>query len=267
MTRFAAIVSIAAVALLAGCATGPGQMGDSAAAPSRPMADTTPANQGEARARAHVELGLAYIEIARYDVALDEAKTALSDSPGYGPAYHLMGLIYMLLDERTQAQDNFERALRAAPGDPDFSNSYGWFLCQQGRESEGLAYFNRAARNPYYRYPTRPYTNAGLCLLRLKNDSAAEAQFASAVEADPTNGRAMYELAGIAYRRGDYELARTRLIRLHQALEPTAASAWLGLRTERRLGHRDAEASYAAQLRSRFADSPEYQLMLQGKYE
>ena len=50
-------------------------------------------------------------------------------------------------------------------------------------------------------------------------------------------------------------------------MRPSAASAWLGLRTERRLGNADAEASYAAQLRSRFAESEEFKSMNQGKFE
>ena len=38
-------------------------------------------------------------------------------------------------------------------------------------------------------------------------------------------------------------------------------------RTERRLGNRDAEASYAAQLGSRFSTAEEYKMMKEGKYE
>jgi type IV pilus assembly protein PilF len=54
---------------------------------------------------------------------------------------------------------------------------------------------------------------------------------------------------------------------LHQQSEPTAESVWLGVRTERRLGNRDAESSYAEQLRGRFADSAELRAMNQGSYE
>jgi len=127
--------------------------------------------------------------------------------------------------------------------------------------------FARAARNPYYRYPTRPYTNAGLCQLRLNKDAEAEQQFMLAIQADPANAEALYQLAAIAYRRGNYQAAHEQLNRLHQQLRSSAASVWLGLRTARKLGERNAEASYAEQLRSRFADSAEHVLMMQGKYE
>ena len=144
---------------------------------------------------------------------------------------------------------------------------YGWFLCTQGEELRGLERLAQSARNPYYRHATRPYTNAGLCHLRLKDDAAAEGQFLAAVQADPSNRQALYQLADIAYRGGRYEQTRSHLIRLHQQSEPSAASVWLGLRTERRLGNHDAEASYAAQLGSRFGSAEEYKMMMQGKYE
>jgi type IV pilus assembly protein PilF len=267
MTRVrVALTAIAlAAALAGGCAAVP--EGGAGAAVARPLSDLSPANAAESRARIHVDLGMAYFEVGRYDVALDEARVALGDSPGYAPAFHLLGLAYMLVGETAAAQQNFEQALRAAPGDPEFNNSYGWFLCTQGREQEGLARLAQAARNPYYRHPTRPHTNAGLCHLRLGDDASAEAQFLRAAQADPANRVALHQLAEIAYRGGRYEQARAHLVRLHQQLGPSAASAWLGLRTERRLGNHDSEASYAAQLRSRFAGSDEYQLMMQGKYE
>ena len=118
-----------------------------------------------------------------------------------------------------------------------------------------------------YRHSARPLTNAGLCYLRLKDDAAAEVQFLRAVQADPANGQALYQLADIAYRSGRYDQARSHLIRLHQQLNPSAASVWLGLRAERRLGNHDAEASYASQLESRFVESEEFKLFNQGKFE
>jgi type IV pilus assembly protein PilF len=260
-TGLLALVSL----VLAACVTLPGVMGDGAAV--RPLSDQPPASAAEQSAKVHVDLGMAYLGVARYDVALDEARAALASDPSYGPAFHLMGVVYMMIEDKVAARDNFERALRIAPSDPEFNNSYGWFQCVNGQEKEGLERLALAARNPYYRTPTRPYTNAGLCQLRLKNDEAAEMEFRRALQADGTNGQAMYHIAAIAYRRGLYEVARGHLVEFHQHSEPTAESIWLGVRTERRLGKRDAEASYASQLRGRFAGSREHQAMGQGNYE
>ncbi len=268
MTRVLAIM-LMSVGLLAagGCATVPGQQVAITGAADRPMLDLPPATEAQARAKVHAELGMAYFEIGRFDVALDEASNALAHDPGYPPAFHLMGLVYMFIDDTANARQSFQRALRAAPNDPDFNNSYGWFLCGMGEEEEGLRRLAVAARNPYYRYATRPYTNAGLCYLRLQNDEAAVEQFRRAVALDPANARALFQLAAIAYRQGDFDTARSYLVQLHQQSEPTAETVWLGLRTERRLGNTAAEASYAAQLRGRFDESPEYREMIQGNFE
>lgn len=257
-----------AVMGLAGCATLPGGT-DSTTAPTseRPLLDQAPANAAQARAKINVELGTAYFEVGRFDVAMEEARSALSHSPGYAPALHLLGLVFMFVGDTDAARDYFERALRVAPNDPDFNNSFGWFLCGMGEQQEGLQRLAVATRNPFYRYPTRPYTNAGLCYLTLGDDMSAREQFSRAVAFDPGNARALYQLAEIDYRRGNYTSARSLLVQLHRQQEPTAQSVWLGLRTERRLGNQAAEASYAAQLSGRFDDSPEYQSMIQGNFE
>lgn len=266
MTRMSVVLWLGVALLAGGCASLPGTQGVTPAA-ERPLLDAPPANDTQARARINTELGTAYFEVGRFDVALDEARAALRHDPEYAPAFHLMGLVYMFVEDAAAARDNFLRALRIAPNDPDFNNSYGWFLCTQGEEQDGLQRLALAARNPYYRHPTRPYTNAGLCHLRLGDDEAAAEQFRRAVALGGVNAQALYHLAAIAFRSGDYRAAREHLVKLHQQREPTAESAWLGLRTERRLGNREAEASYAAQLRGRFNDSREYRQMIQGNFE
>lgn len=269
--RSSALLSCAALTaslLLAGCAsTSGGGAPRSSASTERPMLDTTPTDASQARALVNVELGTAYFEVGRYDVAMDEARSALAHSSGYPPALHLLGLVYMAVGDMAVADDYFQRALRAAPNDPDFNNSYGWFQCVSGRPEDGLQRLELAARNPFYRHPTRPYTNAGLCRLLIGDLDGAREQFRRAVMFDAANAQALYNLAEIDYQRGDLASARDLLVRLHQQHESTPESLWLGARTERRLGNHDAAASYAAQLENRFSGSPEYQSMLRGDYQ
>jgi type IV pilus assembly protein PilF len=257
----------AALLAVAGCATQPGSGGGVTPTANRPLLDQPPATEAQGRAKVNTELGMAYFEVGRFDVALDEARLALRHDANYAPAFHLMALVFMFIDDTAAARENFLRALREAPNDPDFNNSYGWFLCGTGQEQEGLQRLAVAARNPYYRHATRSYTNAGLCHLRLGADEAAMEQFRRAVMIDGSNAQALYHLSAIAYRRGEFAIARGHLVQLHQQREPTAESVWLGLRTERRLGNREAEDSYAAQLRGRFHNSPEYREMIVGTFE
>jgi type IV pilus assembly protein PilF len=233
----------------------------------RPLSDLQPASKEEAKARSHTELGQEYFSFGRTNVALDEARTALKIKPGYPPAYHLMGLVYVELKQDALADEAFRQALSGAPRDPEFSNSYGWFLCTRKRVSEAMSRFAESTSNPYYQHKTRPYTNAGLCMLENNEVDRAGALFAKALEVDPSNSEALYRLAEVGYRRGNYRSAHGLLIRYHQRFDPSARSVWLGLRAARRLGERHSETSYAQQLRGRFAGSKESTLMMQGRYE
>ena len=157
--------------------------------------------------------------------------------------------------------------LRLAPGDPEISNNYGWFLCQTGREQQAIGYFMAAAKNPLYTTPTKPYTNAGICAYRVKNDKAAQEFLSTALRLAPENNQARLGLAEVAYRQGRYNEAKQWTSDIEKTMEPTADVLWMALRIERKLGNREAEARYAAQLRRRFPGSPEQGLLSQGQYD
>lgn len=260
MKRAILIILAAFIAGCAGTRTGPGPA-------SAPVSEQAAAGAAEKSAKTHTELGALYLQAGNLAVAMEEARLAAAIDPGYAPAHNLMGLAHILLNEIPQAQAAFERAIQLAPGDPQIANDYGWFLCQNGREQEAFKYFEAAARNPLYKTPTRPYTNAGLCYLRIKDEKTAEANFQRAVLLDGTNAQAIFHLASLAHKRGDYVNAKKLLGELHRLTEPNAESLWLAVRIERKLGDRQAEAGYSSQLRRKFAGTPEHQALQQGQYE
>jgi len=219
------------------------------------------------RARVHTELAAGYYELRNMAVALEEVNQALKADPAFGPAYNVAGLIYGELREDRLAQENFQRALRIDPLDPDTNNNYGRFLCERKQEREALKYFMAALRNPLYRTPERSYLNAGLCSRRQGDIAAAEEFFTKALHAKPNNAQALYQLSDISYQRGNYAQAKSYLVRVEQLANPSAEVLWLALRIERRLGDRNAEASYAQQLRRRFPDSKEARSLIAGAYE
>ncbi|MCX7961874.1 MAG: type IV pilus biogenesis/stability protein PilW [Burkholderiales bacterium] len=249
--------------LAAGCARDP--------APFEPGLQTA-AIAGESseprnRARIRTELGTLYYSVGNYAVALEEARRAVQADPSYALAYSLLGAVYMELRETQLAQQNFERALRLAPGDPEINHRYGWFLCQTGRELESVRFFQQAIRNPLYPTPWRSSAAAGVCVLRKGMLKEAEDYFVAALNQDPDDLVSLHNLAEIRYRKGELEEARKLIGRFNRLVEPTAESLWLALRIERRLGERTAEAAFANQLRRRFPASREYQLLQRGEYD
>jgi type IV pilus assembly protein PilF len=262
-----AIQLFSLIALLAACAGQPGTPSGTTGPASIPISEQAPSGMAEKSAKTHTELGTLYLQAGNVAVALEEARIATAFDPNYAPGHNLMGLVQILLNDTAMAKASFERAIQLAPGDPQIANDYGWFLCQSGREQEAMNYFSLAARNPLYKTPTRPYTNAGLCALRMKDDKLAEENFQRALVFDGSNVQAIFHLANLAYKRGDYFTAKRYLGEVQRNTEPNAESLWLGVRIERKLGDRQAEASLASQLRRKFAGSPEYQALMQGKYE
>lgn len=260
---------VAAVIVLSGCA-----------APSpkpfpqmAPKPESTPLNtSGEeastrTRARVHTELAAGYYELRNMPIALEEVKHAIKSEPNYGPAYNVAGLIYAELREDRLAQENFERALRIDPLDSDANNNYGRFLCDRKRANDAMKYFVAALSNPLYQARENSYVNAGMCARRSGDMKSAEDYFLRALKVRPTQPQALYHLADIAYARGNDERAKQYIIRLEQLTNPTAEMLWLALRIERRLGDRNAVASYGQQLRSRFPDSREARALLAGSDE
>lgn len=220
------------------------------------------------RAKAHTELGRRYLFDGGFEVALDEARIAIEIESAYAPAHNLRGLVYMALRRNDLAETSFREALRLAPNDPEINNDYGWFLCRSQRSRESLAYFRVAIGNPLYQSLGTSLINAGLCAVAAKEDRQAQEYFLRALQSDRGNLTALYWLADIAYRDNRPMEARLRLKDLHaQMTEPTAASTWLALRVERKLGDRENEARLTGQLRRKHRDSEEYLKLMRGEFD
>ncbi len=224
---------------------------------------------GEARtkAKSRVELGSAYYQDRQFGVALEEARKAVALDGGYAPAQNLLALIYMELGQKASAQESFERALQLAPGDPDISNNYGWFLCQNGEERKSLAYFQMALSDPLYSTPSTALVNAAICSSKLKDDKSAEDYLLRALRDEPDNIRALYQLSDLYFRTGRFADARQRISVYHSRVEPTAESTWLALRIARGLGNRRDEAAFMGALRRNFPNSAEFQKLQQGQFQ
>ena len=270
--RYQAICVIAFAPMFAGCA--------SFGRPEQSMAMETAASSapdsgviiGEVsapreRARVHTELAGAYYERGNMGVALEELRIALDADSGYAPAYNVLGLVHLDLKEIPQAQQSFERGLRLTPNDPDINHNYAWFLCQTDREEQSLRYFMAAIKNPLYATPQKSYALAGACAMRKGNERDARDYFERALRLDPNIPVVLLGLARIKYRTGEYMEARGLVGRLNQIVEPSAASLWLALRIERRLGDRAGESRQSTELRRRFPGTKEYDDLIKGRFE
>jgi type IV pilus assembly protein PilF len=222
-------------------------------------------SRSQASAKVHTELAALYYERAQLGVALDELRQALLAEPDYAPAYSVRGLVHMALREDKEAEEDFQHSLHLDSVNSEAHNNYGWFMCQRGRERESVKQFLAALKNPLYATPETAYLNAGVCSRKAGEMKDAEEFLQKALLLKPDMPEAQLGLAELDFDNGDYMAAKSNFTRFAQggAANMTAENLWLAVRIERKLGDRNAEDSYALQLRKRFPDSREAQLMLQ----
>lgn len=219
-----------------------------------------------ASAKIHTELAAAYYGDQRYAVALDELKVAMSMNSKYAPAYDVRGLVYMALLEDKKAEADFERSIDLDSNNSGARNNYGWFLCQRGREKESMEQFMEAVKNPLYATPEKAYLNAGLCSLKSGKIIVAESYLQKALYLQPKMVEALLGMAELSYAKGDYAGAKSYFLRVSRiGSQLSASDLFLAIRVEHKLRDKNAEASYMLQLRKRYPDSRETQLMLSGE--
>lgn len=244
---------IFAVMMVAGCA--------SSASSRQPQ---TGANSNSARI--HTELAGMYFERNQMGIALSEVDLAVQADRNYAPAYSVSGLIHMALHEDKEAEEAFRQGLSLDKADSEGHNNYGWFLCQRGREKESIPHFMAALKNPLYTTPERAYLNAGLCSQKVGNLQEAQEFFQRALSVQSDLAQALLGMAEVKFFAGEYGDARKYFAHFAQGNENlTAGQLWLAVRIERKLGDSNAEASYGLQLRKRYPDARETQLLMNGE--
>lgn len=225
-----------------------------------------PVSRATASAKVHTELAGMYFERAQFGIALGEIDQALQADRNYAPAYNVRGLLHMALREDKEAEEDFKRSLQLDKADSETHNNYGWFLCQRGKEQESIPHFMAALKNPLYTTPERAWLNAGLCSKKAGNLKDAEEFFQRALVLQPAMPQALLGMAELSFANGDYAAAKKYFVGYAEAADAlTAEQLWMAVRIERKVRDRNAEASYGMQLRKRFPDSRETQLLMRGE--
>lgn len=218
----------------------------------------------KSRARAHTDLGAVYFQQKQLEVALEEFTIATQIDASYAAAYNGLGLVNAALGRDDVADTHYKKAIQLEPNNSESRNNYGSFLCSRNRIDESIPQFLAAVKNPLYATPVIAYTNAGICSLRKKESTSGEAYLQKALELEPLSGVAAYHLANSQFKRKD-ALSAKKTIQNVMLAQPGPELLWLAIQIERVLGAKDAEASYALQLRSMYPDSEQAKLLQNGR--
>ena len=127
-------------------------------------------------------------------------------------------------------------------------------MCARGRYDESIKEYLAAVKNPLYATPALAYINAGVCSARKKDLAGAENFYGKALQIEPLNHQAAYQLATLQYQRKD---AATAYKTLQNALvtRPGPEILLLTVQVTNNLNMQEAERDARMQLLQQFPES------------
>jgi len=246
VAQWVAIVLLATSALLTGCVSTTERVFTEEASPKKAL-------------ERRVSLARQYIGEGNWDAAkrnLDLANEIDSESAEVNEAF---ALVYQSTGEFELAQEHFERSIKADRDCSRCRNNYAAFLYSRANYVEAESQLRTVVKDSLYQGRPRAFVNLGLCRLQLKDTAGAEEAFVRALSMEGLNSIALLEVAIIRLDAGDARAAAGYYDSYRKVIrQQTARGLWAGIRLARLKGDRDALASYALALSSRFPDSDEY---------
>lgn len=161
--------------------------------------DISSQNHHNPKASAYnVQLGLAYLQQGNQQRAKQKLLTAIEEAPESASANDALAYYFENVQNITEAENYYQRAIQLSHQSGAALNNYGAFLCRQKQYKRANEYFLNAIRDSSYLNTGLAYENAGLCAVAQKNTIKAKHYFQMALAQDPHLEQSLYELAQIA---------------------------------------------------------------------
>ena len=244
------IVNIIVILLLAGCVTST-------------TTSSVKFEESDDAALQNYNLGARYYQNGNYNIAKERLERALELDPKMANAHFTRALTYEHLQIPRLATEHYSAAVRVAPNNYDARNAYAVFLCRQQRFDEAVKQFDKAVKIPDNDTRFVMYTNAGACMTQKPDFEKAEVYFREALQARPTYGEALIQLAALKFKTKECLHARAFLQRFLSTNKTSSGVLYLGVQIEECLEDDRAEADYANQLLREFPNSAEAKRVLE----
>lgn len=249
--RAFSLIVIGLCALLAGCNP----------SDTRPRHVASESTKHE-RADLAIRLGYTYLRAGNKRLASQNFQRAIDSDPNYAKAHAAMAVFQEKIGDNAKADHHFQRALELRPNDGGTRNNYANFLCRQGHYAAADEQFHAALGDRLYNRPELIYLNAGLCAKQIPDLGKAEIYFRQALATNPRTAYALLQMAQLSFDVGRKQAVMSYLNRYWGLTgKKDAASLWLAVRAQRRLGNKQLAQAYGDQLRKDFPDAPQLQYL------
>jgi type IV pilus assembly protein PilF len=238
------LVAIVFCALLSGCVTEPRDPAFAGAA----------GINSDAAAKNRVSLGLTYLSNGNFSQAKANLDKALNFAPKSADAHFAMAYYYQQVDELALTEEYYLKALKLAPENPNIINSYGAFLCEQGRYEKAKSYFLRAVTSKSYVSVAETYENLAICAVDQGKTDEAIGFFELALNHQPTRGKSLFFLAQLQTEQGNYGEAKKSLWKYDRVSRVSPESLWLSYEIAQGLGDTKAALGYGELMKSMFPE-------------
>lgn len=213
-------------------------------------------------AEANFKLGIGYMQSGHFEVAAEKLLKALQFKDDYPEAHNAIAVLYEEIREFNSAEIHYKRAIELKPDYTLAKLNYARFLCtrEPTRIAEGESELQKIATDPVNAGATAAESYVGLAVCARKRDDTVQAEtwLRKALDSNPNNTIALYELAQISQSQGKTLQGRAFLQRYHAQTRLTPQSLWLGITLETAQdGDPQLRREYGMLLLSQFPNSDE----------
>lgn len=205
-------------------------------------------------AKTRISLGLTYLQNGNFTQAKTNLDKAMQFAPGLMDSHFAMAYYFQSVDEVSQAERSYQQALQLAPGNADLLNSYGAFLCLQGRFQQAEEYLKAAINTQQYSYAASTYENLAICSQAQANIDEAIQYLKTALSHEPGRIKSAWLLLELTTSTGRWTEAKSALSRFEKIAPVNARSLEYTIMIERGLGNHANAQGYAKKLRELYPD-------------
>ena len=206
------------------------------------------------KALVHTQLARGYMEQNQYATAKAQLERALEISPSHSDSNYVMALLMMKLEQYSEAEYHFTRAVKSDKENSSAAHDFGAFLCQINKPVKAVEYFDIAASNPLFAQAKLSYARAGQCIANI-DKKRAENYLLKALAIDKRLRPALFSLAQLKYAEGIHLSARAYIERYLAITVPQPESLLLAYKIESNLNASEQANAYRSKLLTTFPGS------------